>query len=63
MTYFTVSGISSPFKISIYNALGQEVMHVAGVNQALDLGSLPKGMYLVKILGKEFYGVKKLEKR
>jgi hypothetical protein len=38
-------------------------MHVAGVNQALDLGSLPKGMYLVKIFGKEFYGMKKLEKR
>lgn len=63
MTYFTISGVSSPFEISIYNVIGQEVMHVAGVNQALDLGSLPKGMYLVKIFGKEFYGVKKLEKR
>jgi hypothetical protein len=63
MTYFTVSGVSSPFEISIYNVIGQEVMHVAGVNQALDLGSLPKGMYLVKIFGKEFYGMKKLEKR
>lgn len=63
MTYFTVNGVNSSFEISIYSVTGKEVMHVAGVNQALDLGFLPKGMYLVKIHGWDFCEVKKLEKR
>ena len=61
MTYFSIRGVSSALEISIYSIMGKEVLQKTIVNQELDLSFLPKGMYLVKISGKEFYGVKKLE--
>lgn len=63
MTYFSFNGINSSLEISIYSVTGKEVMKQTTVNHAVDLSFLPKGMYLVKLLGKEFFGVKKLEKR
>ena len=63
MTYFSISGKNSVLEISIYSITGKEVLQKTIVNQGMDLSFLPKGMYLVKIFGKDFCEVKKLQKQ
>ena len=62
MTYITCLGINSPLEIKIYSSVGKEVLNQTMYNQALDLSFLPKGIYLVKISGRDFCAVKKLER-
>jgi hypothetical protein len=47
----TIEGIE-PAKLQVYNALGQLVKTVRGTN-AINVGTLPEGMYLLRITDKE----------
>ena len=48
-----ISNSENIFSLSIYNALGKEVIQQSTVNSQVDISQLPKGMYLMRVRFKD----------
>jgi hypothetical protein len=44
-----ISNSENIFGLSIYNALGKEVIQQSNINSQIDISQLPKGMYLMRV--------------
>jgi hypothetical protein len=48
-----ISNSEDIYGLSIYNALGKEVIQKSNVNSQIDVNNLPKGIYLIKVYFKD----------
>lgn len=48
-----ISNSEDIYGLSIYNALGKEVIEKSNVNSQIDVNNLPKGIYLIKVYFKD----------